>query len=108
MQMNRSNPARATSRVWWIITPVFFVLMFFPFVVDGAPVGVIVFVFSLLIFITGIIAALIYGCRASKIDRFLKGDGVLAHLAYTPEEWMQYTEEEASRHAPAYKHNLCH
>jgi uncharacterized membrane protein HdeD (DUF308 family) len=93
--MNNNNPARTTSRVWWIITAVFFVLMFFPFVVDGAPIGVIVFVFSLIIFITGIITALIYGGRAGKIDKFLKAEGTLVHWKYTPEEWMQYTEKEA-------------
>jgi hypothetical protein len=95
--MDRINPARNTSWVWWIITAVFFVLMFFPFLVDGAVYSVIISIFSLILFITGMITALIYGSRAAKINRFLRGEGILAHWKYSLEEWMQYTEKEASR-----------
>jgi hypothetical protein len=95
--LNKNNPARTASRVWWIITAISFVLMFFPFFVDGAPIGIIIAVFALIILITGFIAALIYSDRAGKIDRFIRGEDLLAHWTYTPDEWQQYAEKESIR-----------
>ncbi|MBN1375854.1 MAG: hypothetical protein JXA01_06840 [Dehalococcoidia bacterium] len=95
--MNKSNPARTTSRTWWIITAVFFVLTFLPFAFEGTPFSIVIAVISLIMVITGFIVALVYGGRAGKIDSFIRGEGLLAHWTYTPEQWTQYIEKEATR-----------
>lgn len=92
--MRRSNPARTTSIVWWILTPVF-LLMAFVFV--NADIGDAAFAgafFSFIMFITAIIVGIMYGSRAGALDRLLAGEGLLAHWTYEPAEWLQYAEKD--------------
>ncbi|MDO8692436.1 MAG: hypothetical protein Q7R39_20900, partial [Dehalococcoidia bacterium] len=94
MQMSKGNPARTTSIVWWILTPVFLLLTFFSFT---AEIGDAAFAFafvSFIMFLTAIIVAVIYGSRARGLDRLLAGEGLLAHWTYQPDEWLRYTETE--------------
>jgi len=47
----------------------------------------------------GLTGGLIYLWRAFTLARILRGEGLLAHWTYTPEEWARYAGAEASRDA---------
>ncbi|MBI3744793.1 MAG: hypothetical protein HY261_11000 [Chloroflexi bacterium] len=92
--MNKSNLARATSRVWWLLTLLFLSLTVVAFVIDMGDASYAIAFVSFFLFITAIIVAVIYGSRAGKLDRMLSGEGLLAHWTYSPGEWRQYAENE--------------
>lgn len=95
MEMSRRNPARTTSIVWWILTPVFLFLSFLSFNSDIGDAAFAIAFVSFIMFITAIIVAVIYGIRAGALDRLLAGEGLLAHWTYQPDEWLQYAETES-------------
>lgn len=92
--MSKGNPARTTSTVWWILTPVFLLLTFVSFASDMGDAAFALAFVSFIMFITAVIVAVIYGSRARALDRLLAGEGLLAHWAYQPDEWLQYAETE--------------
>ncbi|MDO8637615.1 MAG: hypothetical protein Q7R34_15510 [Dehalococcoidia bacterium] len=92
--MSKNNPARTTSVVWWILTPVFLFLTFFSFSSDIGDAAYAMAFGSFIMFITAIIVAVIYGSRARKLDQILSGEGLIAHWTYTPDEWLHYAEKE--------------
>lgn len=91
--MSKDNPARRTSIVWWILTPVFLFLTFFLISSGKGDAAYAIAFFSFIMFITAIIVAVVYGSRAKKLDRILSGEGLLVHWTYTPDEWRNYTEK---------------
>lgn len=92
--MVKRNPARTTSIVGWILTPVFLFLTFLSFNAKIGDAAFAIAFFSFIMFITAIIVAVIYGSRARALDRLLSGEGLLAHWTYQPDEWLQYAEAE--------------
>lgn len=92
--MSKRNPARTTSIVWWILTPVFLFLSFFSFTAEIGDAAYALAFVSFIMFITAIIVAVIYGSRARALDRLRAGEGLLAHWTYQPDEWLQYAETE--------------
>lgn len=93
------NPPRSTARVWWIITALSVLGIFIPQLIDIKMYagGAAIVVVCILLAITGIIVSIIYSIRARKLDNILRGDNLLAHWIYSPDEWQQYTEEEYTR-----------
>ena len=92
--MSKVNPARTTSLVWWILTPIFLFLTFFSFSSNIGDAAFALAFGSFIMFITAIIVAILYGSRARKLDSILAGEGLLAHWTYSPDEWQLYTEKE--------------
>ncbi len=91
--MKIDNPSRKISKLWGILSPVFLLLTFFSFNADiGDAAFALAFLFFIL-FITAIIVAVIYGKQASKLDRIIAGEGLLAHWTYTTDEWQRYAEK---------------
>ncbi len=92
--MIKRNPARTTSIVGWILTPVFLLLTFLSFNAEIGDAAFAIAFATFIMFITAIIVAVIYGSRARALDRLLAGEGLLAHWTYQPDEWLQYAETE--------------
>jgi hypothetical protein len=49
---------------------------------------------SLFIAIVAAIVGVMYLGWADKLDKILRGEGILAHWTYTPEYWAEYTKKE--------------
>jgi hypothetical protein len=49
---------------------------------------------SIVISIVAAIVGLMYWNWASKLDKILRGEGILAHWIYTPQLWADYTQKE--------------
>lgn len=96
MENKQPNPPRLTAMAWWIITALSVFGVFIPLIFDTkiSPGGILVALFCLILAVIGIIIAIIYTIRAGKLDYILKGDNLLAHWTYEPDEWQQYAEEE--------------
>ena len=69
----------------------------FVFDLDGMDGGFALAFICLLLFIMGIIIAIIYMRRAKTLDRILSGKDLLARWSYSPDEWQQYAGEEYKR-----------
>jgi hypothetical protein len=95
-QRVKDNPPRKTATIWCIITALAVFAIFAPhiFGMDELNGGFAISVLSFFLAITGIIVIIIYAKRASKLESMLKGNNLLAHWTYTPDEWRQYTEKE--------------
>lgn len=94
MELGKGNPARKTSVVWWILSPVFLLLAFVSFNSEIGDAAFALAFGSFIMFIMAIIVAVIYGSRARELDRLLAGEGLVAHWTYQPDEWLQYAETE--------------
>lgn len=90
------NPPRKTAFIFLFVSLIAVVGFFAPgfLGIDGFDGGFAMSFASLLIFIIGIIMALIYFSLAGKLDRILRGEGVLSHWTYSPEYWREYAEKE--------------
>ncbi|MDD3994637.1 MAG: hypothetical protein PHT06_02390, partial [Dehalococcoidales bacterium] len=92
----KENPPRRTALIWMGIAVIGIMVIFLPGIVgmDGFEGGYAVSVAGVLIFLTGLIAGLLYFKLAKSVDSIIRSENVLAHWTYTPEQWRQYTEEE--------------
>jgi hypothetical protein len=92
----KDNPTRRTAIIWGVVTALAIFAIFAPniFGMDDLNGGFAISALSIIVAITGIIVTVIYARRARLLDRILKGDNLLAHWTYSPEEWKQYTEKE--------------
>ena len=99
MDNKQPNPPKTTAMVWWSITALSIFCIFIPFLFDSniSSGAVLAAVVSILLGVIGIIIAIIYTIRAMKLSRILKGDNLLAHWIYAPDEWQQFAEEEYTR-----------
>jgi hypothetical protein len=90
------NPPRKTALASLLVSLFAGVLFFAPgfLGIDGFDGGFAISFVSLLAAVIGIIVALYYFSLASKLDRILRGEGVLARWTYSPEFWREYTERE--------------
>jgi hypothetical protein len=71
-------------------------MIFIPEIVgiDGMEGGFAISFVSFFITICAIIVAVMYLGFANKVDKILRGEGVLAHWTYTSDYWSDYTEKE--------------
>ena len=92
----KDNPPRRTAIIWGIVTALAVFVIFAPniFGMDDLNGGFAISALSLIVAVTGIIVTIIYALQARLLDRILKGDNLLAHWTYSPEEWNQYAEKE--------------
>ncbi len=92
----KNNPPMRTLTVWAIITGLAILSIFLPFLIgmDGMAGGFAISLLAFFLALTGIIVIVIYWGRAAKLQRILKGEGVIAHWDYSPAEWKEYTEKE--------------
>lgn len=92
----KENPPRRTALVWLIITIVGFVMIFAPgfLGIEGMNGGYAISFVSLFVAIIGIVVVIVYTILANRLDKILRGEGLLAHWTYTPEKWKEYTEKE--------------
>jgi uncharacterized membrane protein HdeD (DUF308 family) len=93
------NTAKTAAIIWWISGFVFLLGIFTPFWADffNAETDNWMFAtmfFSLVICITSIVMAVMYGKRARIISRILRGENLLTHWTYTLEEWSRYAKKE--------------
>jgi hypothetical protein len=93
-----TNPASRTMVAWIIVTCLAVLAIFAPSFlgIDGFGGGFAISVIAFLVAITGIIVVFIYAGRAKNLGRILRGEGVIAHWTYSPEEWKAYAEKEYS------------
>ena len=72
------------------------IIIFIPGIIglDGFDGGFALSFLGGFVAIIGIIAAIIYARLAGALDRIIKGENILAHWTYTPEQWKEYTEKE--------------
>jgi hypothetical protein len=99
------NSARTAAVVWWILSVLFLIGFFTPFISDFVTGDIqdwmfAVMFFSLVMFVTSIVVALMYGKRARITGSILRGENLLAHWTYTEEEWNRYarTEHQEFKH----------
>ena len=78
------------------ITVVAFIMIFVPGLlgIDGFSGGFAISFVSVFGGIIGLIVVFVYNGLASRLDRVLRGEGVLAKWSYTSEMWREYTETE--------------
>jgi hypothetical protein len=89
-----SNTARTTSIVWWILVPVFLILTIWAFLSNLGDASFALACLFLILLITAIIVAVVYGGRASRLKSILSGEGLIVHWTYTRDEWQKYAEIE--------------
>jgi hypothetical protein len=93
------NSARTTAIVWGILSVLFLVGFFTPFIADFLGTDIedwmfAVMFFSLVLCITSIVVAVMYAKRANITGSILRGENLLAHWTYTEEEWARYAKTE--------------
>jgi hypothetical protein len=90
------NPARRTMNVWLVITLLAVFGVFAPtlFGMDGFDGGFALATFSFLLAVTGLVVIIMYRGRARMLDSIFKGEGLLVHWRYRPEEWQDYSEKD--------------
>jgi MFS family permease len=91
-----NNPPRRTALTALFIAFIAIIMIFAPeFVgIDGFDGGFAISVVSLLIGCVAVVVAIFYFSLAGKLDRILRGEGLLAHWTYTPEQWTEYSQKE--------------
>ena len=90
------NSQRKTVAIWLVIAVIGVVVVFLPGIlgIDGFDGGFALSALGILIVIVGVVVAITYARRASKLDAVFEGKDLLAHWTYTSEEWQSYTENE--------------
>lgn len=101
------NSARTAAIVWAVLSVLFLVGFFTPFIADfiGADTEDWMFAmmfFCLVLCITSIAVAVMYTKRANVTGSILRGENLLAHWTYTGEEWSRYAKTE---HVEFKQHN---
>jgi hypothetical protein len=93
------NTAKTASIVWWILSVVFFIGIFTSVFADfiGADTEDWMFAlgfFCLILSVTSLFVAIMYTKRGKVAGAILRGENLLAHWTYTPEEWKRYAGKE--------------
>lgn len=99
----KKNPPRRTAFICLGIAFIGIIIIFIPGItgMDGFDGGYALSIGGGLIFLAGIIAAVIYFKLAASFDRMKLKENILAHWTYSPEEWKNYTEREHKEDAAA-------
>jgi hypothetical protein len=93
------NSARTAAIVWGILSVLFLVGFFTPFIADFLGIDIedwmfAIMFFSLVMCITSIVVAVMYAKRSRITGSILRGENLLAHWTYTEEEWARYAQTE--------------
>ena len=91
-----SNPPKRTAVTCFVVALFAAVLIFVPESVgiDGFNGGFAISFASLAIALTAAIVGVMYLGWAGKLDKILRGEGILAHWTYTPQYWAEYSKKE--------------
>jgi hypothetical protein len=91
-----SNPPKNTAAASFFVALFAAVMIFVPGLVgiDGFDGGFAISFCSILVVVVAFIVGLMYLGWAGKLDKILRGEGILAHWTYTSEYWAEYTEKE--------------
>jgi hypothetical protein len=91
-----SNPPKRTAIFSFAVALFMAIMIFIPETVgiDGFDGGFAISFASLAIALTSAIVGVMYLGWAGKLDKILRGEGILAHWTYTPEHWAKYTKKE--------------
>jgi hypothetical protein len=91
-----SNPPKRTAIFSFAVALFMAIMIFIPETVgiDGFDGGFAISFASLAIALTSAIVGVMYLGWAGKLDKILRGEGILAHWTYTPEHWAEYTKKE--------------
>ncbi|MBI4311132.1 MAG: hypothetical protein HY681_05055 [Chloroflexi bacterium] len=90
------NPARKWTNGCWIASLAGIVLFFSPIVfdIDIFQGGGALFFVGLAVFLTGLASGILFWRLAVSLDSICRGEHLLAHWTYAPEEWSRYSEAE--------------
>lgn len=93
------NTAKTAATVWWILSVAFFIGIFTSVIAEffGADIEDWMFAlgfFCLILSITSLFVAIMYTKRGRVAGAILRGENLLAHWTYTPEEWTRYAGKE--------------
>lgn len=91
-----TNHERRTARLALVATAAGLLIALYPFLsgLDGMDGGFALNLGGALIAFTAALFAIVYARRAAMVDSLLRGEGVLAHWRYDPEEWRRFSEAE--------------
>jgi hypothetical protein len=91
-----SNPPKRTALASFIVALSATAMIFVPEIVgiNGFDGGFAISLVSLFVAIVAAIAGVMYLGYAGKLDKILRGEGILAHWTYSPEVWAEYTQKE--------------
>jgi hypothetical protein len=93
------NTAKTAAIIWWILCVLFLAGIFTPWYFESAGVETGNWVFAVMVFcfvlgITSFFVGIMYTKRARLVSRMLRGENLLAHWTYSPEEWARYAQKE--------------
>lgn len=90
------NPSASVARNCWIGAILGVLVFFYPLVfpIETYGLGFAINILGILIFFTGLISGFVFQGVASKLNRLVSGEGLLAHWTYSADEWSRYTEEQ--------------
>lgn len=91
-----SNPPKRIALASIVVALSATIMIFVPELVgiDGFDGGFAISFVSILIAIVAAIVGVMYIGYAGKLDKILRGEGILAHWTYTSEVWAEYTQKE--------------
>jgi hypothetical protein len=91
-----SNPPKTTAIDSFIVALFAAVMTFIPeqIGIDGFNGGFAISFISIIIVATSAIVGILYYGYARRLDRILRGEGVLAHWTYTSDYWKIYMKKE--------------
>jgi hypothetical protein len=91
-----SNPQKRNTNIMLALTIYCTAMIFFPSIIglDGFDGGFAMSFVNLALALTFAIVSLIFFRQARLLDEILKGNGLLAHWTYTPEQWSIYAKKE--------------
>ncbi len=90
------NPQRRTAMAALFIGLIAGIMIFVPALIgiDGFEGGFAISFLSLFMLIAALVTAAMFMSYARKVDRILRGEGLLAHWIYPPDYWIEYTKKE--------------
>jgi hypothetical protein len=91
-----SNPPKTVAFASFAVAIFSAILVFIPEAVgiDDFDGGFAISFFSIIVAVVAAIVGFMYLGYAGRLDKILRGEGVLAHWTYTSDYWTQYTEKE--------------
>jgi hypothetical protein len=91
-----NNQLKRTAYASFVLALSATALIFVPELVgiDGFDGGFAISFISILVAIVAVIVGAMYIGYAGKLEKILRGEGILAHWTYTSELWAEYTQKE--------------
>jgi MFS family permease len=91
-----TNPPKRTAVASFVVALFTAGMIFIPELagIDGFEGGFAISFVSFFIALVAAVVGVMYLGFANKVDKILRGEGVLAHWTYTSDYWLDYTEKE--------------